>query len=195
MAILNFPDNPVGGDIYVATNGVTYTYDSSTTPGVWRATTTAALAVTPGSISGNPIVGATLTYTPGVPSGGTPTYTVTQLWYVDGVATSNTSTSFNVTAAEVGKSITVVVTAQDSAVPAVSASATTAPVTILSPVTVTAGSIAAVTPRVGTPITFTPGTASGGTGSYTITYLWQADGGAVLRRSLDVACSLQGLGR
>jgi hypothetical protein len=181
MAILNFPDNPLAQPTYVAPNGVTYTYDATTTPGVWRATTSSALSVSPGSISGNPIVGATLTYTPGTPSGGTPPYApATYQWKANGVNIGGaTGTTYVVGAGYAGQSITVTITVQDSATPAASASATTAPLAILNAVTVTAGSISSGTPTVGVPLTYTPGTASGGTGSYNYTYQWKANGTAI----------------
>jgi hypothetical protein len=181
MAILNFPDNPLAQPVYVAPNGITYTYDSTSNPGIWRATTTTPLAVSSGSISGNPVVGATLTYTPGVPSGGTPPYApASYQWKANGVVIGGVvGTSYVVDPGNAGQSITVTINVQDSETPAATASATTAPLTILNAVTVTAGSISSNSPVVDVPLTYTPGTASGGTGSYNYAYQWKANGTAI----------------
>ena len=80
MAQLNFPDSPVSGTTYAAPNGITYTFDTSVGAGVWKAAVSTPLAVTAGSIAGTAAVGATLTYTKGTYSGGTPPVTESWIW-------------------------------------------------------------------------------------------------------------------
>ena len=178
MPQLDFPPS-VPGAVYVAPNGITYTYDTSIGTGVWKATTSSPLSVTSGSISGTASVGSTLTYTPGTASGGTSPYTYTYQWKANGTVIGGaTGLTYVVAAGNAGQSITVTITATDAALPTpATASATTAPTVITTALTVTAGSISG-TPTVGSTLTYTPGVASGGTSPYTYTYLWKAGGGA-----------------
>ena len=85
------------------------------------------LSTTPGSISGTPQVGSTLTYTQGVASGGTGPYTYTQVWKRDGVTISAaTGLTYVLVSADIGKNITVEITATDATLSV--ATATTASV-------------------------------------------------------------------
>lgn len=177
---LDFPNPPLtNGQTYIATNGITYTWDA--TISVWTAATTAALSVTAGSISGGTSIGSVLTYTPGTASGGIPNttpppYTITQQWYANGVAIfGETGTTYTVATGDQGKAITVEITATDS-VGSV-ATATTAPIIIPAavPLSVTAGTISG-TPAVGQLLTYTQGIASGGLPPVTRTQEWFVNG-------------------
>ena len=177
MPQLDFPDSPTPGQTYAAPNGITYTYDNSIGTGVWKATVSSPLSVTPGSISGAASVGSTLTYTPGTASGGAAPYTYAYQWKANGVNIAGaTGLTYTVVAGDAGKSLTVTITATDSA--AATANATTAPVVIPTALAVTAGSISG-TAKVGLTLTYTPGVASGGTSPYTYTYQWNANGAPI----------------
>ena len=82
MAKLDFPDNPTSGELYIAPNGVTYTYDDTSLPfGVWLARSTSPLEITsPGIISGTATVGSTLSYAVGTATGGQVPYTYNWEW-------------------------------------------------------------------------------------------------------------------
>ena len=86
----------------------------------------AALSVTAGSIAGTPQVGSTLTYTPGVASGGVPPSTTAWVWK-SGTTTVGTasSTTYVPVTGDIGAVITVVITATDAV--SATATATTAP--------------------------------------------------------------------
>jgi hypothetical protein len=168
MAILNFPDSPTGGAVFVAPNGVTYIYDASTTPGVWKATSSSNLVVTAGSISGTPTVGSTLNYTAGTASGGNPPYNYTQQWKANGVNISGaTSTTYIVQSTDVGKYITVTISASDSTVPtALTGSATTA------------ATVPVSNPGIPTSV-WNPGNAMNNSVPGTSSALWQGASGTV----------------
>jgi len=181
MAQLTFPDNPSSGEIYTAENGITYRYDDTAFPGgvgVWLVDVpSAALSVTSGSIAGATTVGSVLTYTQGVASGGTPTYSYTQQWYRDGaVIPGATLLNYTVAAADLGKALTVTITATDSATPTpAQATATTAPFNIPAPsvLTITSPGTITGTAASGSTLTYSPGSATGGTGTINYTWVWK----------------------
>jgi hypothetical protein len=127
MPQLDFPDSPTPGQNYVAPNGVTYTYDTAVGTGVWLAAVGAnPLLVTPGSISGTASVGATLTYTPGIASGGAGPYTYAYQWKANGVNIAGaTGLTYVPVGGDIGKTLTVTITVTDSS--SATANATTAP--------------------------------------------------------------------
>ena len=181
MAQLTFPDNPSSGEIYTAENGITYRYDDTAFPGgvgVWLVDVpSAALSVTSGSIAGATTVGSVLTYTQGVASGGTPTYSYTQQWYRDGaIIPGATLLNYTVAAADLGKALTVTITATDSATPTpAQATATTAPFNIPAPsvLTITSPGTITGTAASGSTLTYSPGSATGGTGTINYTWVWK----------------------
>lgn len=180
MSQLLFPDSPSDGDIYAAPNGVTYTYDATIGFGVWRAASTAPLSVTSGSIAGGTALGAVLTYTPGVASGGVPSstppaYTYTQQWFRDGTPIGGaTGTTYTIVAADQGTSLTVTITARDSNIPQNTATATTAPFAVPAANVLAISSAGTITGTAasGSTLTYSTGTATGGTPAYTYTWDW-----------------------
>ena len=73
------------------------------------------ISVSPGSISGSPAVGNTLTYTIGSASGGTGGYTYSYVWKnSDGTVLATDTPSYVITSAEIGKSVYVELTVTDS---------------------------------------------------------------------------------
>ena len=172
MPQLDFPDSPVSGTTYAAPNGITYTYNTSIGTGVWVAATSSPLSVTAGSISGTASVGSTLTYTPGTASGGSSPYTYAYQWKANGSPIGGaTGLTYVVVSGNAGQSITVTITATDSTT--ATASATTTPTVIPTALAVTAGSIAG-TAQVGSTLTYTAGTASGGVPPVTTAWVWKS---------------------
>jgi hypothetical protein len=105
-----------------ATDAAAATASATTAPTVIPT----ALAVTAGSISGTAKVGLTLTYTPGVASGGTPSYTYAYQWKANSVSIIGaTALTYVPVAGNIGQTLTVTITATDSA--SQTANATTAP--------------------------------------------------------------------
>ena len=105
-----------------ATDSTTATANAVTAP----VAIPTALTVTAGSISGTAQVGQTLTYTPGTASGGVGPYTYAYQWNADGVAIAGaTALTYVPVFGDVGKVLTVTITATDST--SVTANATTAP--------------------------------------------------------------------
>lgn len=83
------------------------------------------LAVTPGVISGIPEVGVATNYTSGTATGGTPPYSYTYQWAANGIdLPGQTGTSYTPTSSDLGKTLSVRITARDSVGSTVSASAT-----------------------------------------------------------------------
>lgn len=87
----------------------------------------ASFTTTPGTISGTPLVGQTLTYSSGTATLGVPPYTYAWAWRRDGVAISGaTASTYVLTPADDGKNITVYLSVTDAT--GATANATTSPV-------------------------------------------------------------------
>ena len=153
------PPSPVG-TVYTANIRIGYgsAYVDS------AVTIVAVLATTAGSISGTPTTGSTLTYTTGVASGGISPYTYAWIWQDDLGATLQTGgATYVIQGTDVGRTISVVLTATDSA--AATATATTAPTAV---VTVAPFPSGVWNPTPGTGLDTIPGLISGtysGTGT------------------------------
>ena len=135
----------------------------------------------PGSISGATSVGSTLNYTTGTATGGTSPYTYAWVWKKasdDSVLQTNGAT-YVIPASLVGDRVYVTLTATDSVsatasgdtadYPAAPATITAAPValSISNP-----GSISG-TAQAGSTLTYTTGSATGGTSPYTYAWVWK----------------------
>lgn len=153
----------------------------TTTPTPTPIPTTAPAAVITGAtptISGAPVVGATLTASAG--SWSPSPVTLAYRWYVDGVAVSGTSgekATFVVRSGDVGDTVTVRVTGSKSGFPSVTresaaTSAVTAPAAITGPIPTISG-----LPAVGSTLTAVPGVWN--PGSVTLAYRWYLNGSAV----------------
>src|SRR4051812_26086162 len=130
--------------------------------------------VGPPAITGTAVDGATLTVTSGSWLGyPAPTYTYKWQRCVLTVcnATGVTTTTYNVTSVDVGKSMNVVVAAVNSVGSATATSARTAVVAALPPVNITAPTVVG-TPAAGTALSSSPGEWSG-TPPFTFTYQWR----------------------
>jgi hypothetical protein len=138
----------------------------------------APLSTTSGSIAGNATVGATLTYTTGVASGGTGPYTYAWTWRKasDNSLLQTGGATYVLTAGEVGDRVYVALTATD--VPLATATASTAnypatPTTITPVLSLSSPGSIAGTAQVGQTLTYTTGTATGGIPSYAYTWFWK----------------------
>ncbi len=134
------------------------------------------LTVAPGTISGNSNVGSLLTFTPGAVSGGIPPYqAATYQWKANGTNISGaTSTTYTTVSGDLGKTITVTQTVKDSQLPvAATASSTSGGIVIGPPVTITDPGVISGSAQVDAVLSYSGATASGGTGSYTYTWLWK----------------------
>jgi hypothetical protein len=139
-------------------------------------TITAVLAlVSPGSLSGTPAVGATVTYTQGSYSGGTAPVTEAWVWKDgSGSVLQTGGLTYLILPADVGTIIFVDYTATDSIGSSVSGSTSDFPssgsitsISLLSPGTISG------TPTVGQTLTYSPGSATDGVPSYTYTWVWK----------------------
>ena len=180
MPLLNFPLNPVGGDVYPAPNGVNYTFDDTIGTGVWLAEVAQALTiVNPGTITGTAQVGATLTYTTGTAAGGTSPYNYSWVWKYEStnlqVPGTNVDDPFiTIPAGAVGDRIYVTLTVTDATSATASANTTPYPA---APATIQSAGIT----NAAAPITI-PGTA---------TFNW-ADGPDTLSASGCIEFSVNG---
>jgi hypothetical protein len=179
------PPSLVGDTIYVEFTATDSAVPQASVTDATPPTATIVASVTitsPGSISGSPIVGQTLTYTQGTYTGGVPPVAESWIWKDSGGATlaSNTPT-YVVTATEVGKTIYVEYKVVDSSLPPITLTANTSPTQQAhQPLAiVTAGAITGNAVN-GQTLTYTPATISGGLAPVNTSWAWKDSGGNVL---------------
>lgn len=141
---------------------------------------TLSFAITsPGSISGAPQVGQTLTYTLGTYTGGLAPVNESWVWKdsAGNTLASNTPT-YVVTSAEAGRNIFVEYSVVDSSAPPVTLTANTTSTSPVFEIT-SPGSVSGV-PAVGQILTYTAGTYVGGLAPVLATWQWKDSAGNVL---------------
>jgi len=173
MAKLDFPDNPTSGDLYIAPNGVTYTYDDTSLPfGVWLAKATSPLEISsPGIISGTATVGSTLAYATGTATGGQLPYTYSWEWrrVSDNAVLQNNGSTYVISAALDGDQVYVALTVTDDIGGSVSGNTTAYPTGS----TITFSSFPNTTFSPGSGPNASPGSVNTGSLRGTATATWQ----------------------
>jgi hypothetical protein len=139
------------------------------------------VTVTGGTITGPSYENQQLTYTPGVPSGGsTPYAPLAYQWFADGITIPGAAgLTYTVTAAEIGAIITATTTVTDAGGGTATGTSNSigpiladpGPLTVTSP-----GSIAPATAVATTVLNYTTGTYSGGIPTVTASWVWQKAG-------------------
>ena len=136
-----------------------------------------------GTITGNPVINNTLTYTPATATGGIPPISYTWNW-VNDLGTTLASGSgtapqtYVIPAGQLGRTISVVLTATDASLASVTATSNTrGPVTQL---TLTSPGSISGTAATGQTLTYTRGSATGGVTPINYTWQWKNDLGTVL---------------
>lgn len=137
-----------------------------------------ALSTTSGSIAGSTTIGATLTYTTGVASGGVGPYTYAWVWKKasDNSILQTGGATYTIGAGVAGDRVYVQLTATDSLTTTATASTANypaSPAVIGNVLSISSPGTIAGSATVGATLTYTTGTATGGTGPYTYAWVWK----------------------
>ena len=136
----------------------------------------------PGSITGTTAVGGTLTYATGSATGGVSPYTYNWLWKNNSGQTLQTNGStYNVPSSQVGKTIYVELSANDSATPSSSATAITASTSAVTTLSISNPGTISGTATVGGTLSYTTGTAATGVPPYNYTWEWRNSNNQLLQ--------------
>lgn len=140
-----------------------------------------ALVVTGGTITGPSYVGQQLTYVPGTASGGSTPYVTTYQWLADGVVISGaTNLTYTVAAGNLGKTITARTNVTDAASQSGSGISNGIGPILANPGVLTVSNPGSISPSagvtVGTTLTYTTGTFTGGIPTVTQSWVWKRGG-------------------